>query len=90
MKQVHCIVMGKVQNVQFREYVYKYARAFALRGAVANLPNGSVEVYAQGDEDNIERLIEKMRKGPFLSKVMDVQVEWQEPTGTFEGFEIVY
>lgn len=90
IKEIHCIVKGKVQGVAYRFFVARHAKHLALVGYVRNAPNFTVEVLAQGFEDNLEKLIEHLHKGPFGSHVSDVEVEWREPTEEFEGFEIVY
>lgn len=90
MKRVHCIVTGKVQRVGFRDFVHTKARGLGLAGSVENTPSGAVEVYAQGEEDHLERLITHLHKGPFNAKVLAVQVEWVEPEEGLSGFDIIY
>ena len=61
-----------------------------LKGFVRNLDGGSVEVIAQGPREKLENLIEYLHKGPFLARVLRVDVDWREPRETFDGFKIVY
>ena len=90
MDEFRAVVSGRVQMVSYRAFVQKHAQYLALRGSVRNLPNGNVEVVAQGYRDNLEKLLERMRKGPFMAQVNDVRVEWRDPQKQFDGFEIVY
>lgn len=88
--EVRCVVSGKVQGVFYRDFVVKHARHLALTGTVKNLPNFKVEVVAQGYEDKLQKLVEHLHKGPFLSKVSGVEVEWREPSGDFQGFTVEF
>ncbi|MBI4067814.1 acylphosphatase [Candidatus Kaiserbacteria bacterium] len=90
MQEIHCIVKGRVQMVMYRDFVQRKARGLRLAGIVRNLDNGTVEVVAQGNKEDLERLVEKLRKGPLLARVDDVRVEWQEPTQSFDGFKIIF
>lgn len=76
--------------VMFRDFIKRHALSLGLRGTVENLDDGSVEVIAQGMEEKLEKLIEKLHKGPFLARVIRVDVTWREPQGDFTGFTIVY
>jgi len=81
------IVKGRVQGVGFRYFTHRIAQELGVRGWVKNLPNGTVEVYAEGDEDPIEQLLTGIKKGPFLGLVEDVEVGEVEPEG-YQGFSI--
>lgn len=88
--EIRCIVKGKVQGVMYRDYVARHARHLAIVGSVRNLPNFTVEIIAQGYEDKLQKLLEYIRKGPFLARVSDAAVEWREPSSAFESFDIVF
>ncbi|MEK7509921.1 MAG: acylphosphatase [Patescibacteria group bacterium] len=90
MAEFRAIVSGRVQMVMYRDFVTRKARRLALTGFVRNLTNGTVEVVAQGYEDNLQKLIEYLHKGPFLAKVAHVQIEWRDPQKHFDSFGIVY
>ena len=74
----------------FRDFVCRHARRLSLKGYVRNMPDSTLEVVAQGNRDNLEKLIACLNKGPFLARVTSVDVEWQEPIGTHDSFEIVF
>ena len=90
MQEIKAKISGKVQMVMFRDFVQRHSRSLGLRGTVENLDDGSMEVIAQGSEEKLEKLIERLHKGPFLARVIRVDVEWREPKEDFGGFTILY
>lgn len=85
---VKLIVKGLVQGVGFRYFVYRHASRLGLRGYVRNLPNGDVEIVANGERGMIEELIKEVKVGPRAAHVRDVKVEWCEPDLQYQGFDI--
>lgn len=75
----HCLVRGRVQGVGFRWFVRRCALENRVRGWCANLPDGRVEVLAEGDGEGIDTLIAALRRGPPASRVEEVIVEAGEP-----------
>lgn len=74
-------VRGRVQGVGYRAFVAHAARAEGLGGWVANLPDGSVEAWAEGDAEALARLEWRLWQGPPLARVEDVATEDVVPTG---------
>ena len=72
------IIHGMVQGVGYRKFVEKEARKLELSGWVQNLQNGTVEVNAIGEKENLEELIEYCKKGTFLAQVEKIDVTWGE------------
>ncbi|MEW6143262.1 MAG: acylphosphatase [Chloroflexota bacterium] len=88
---LHAVVHGKVQGVYFRAFVEDVAIALGLTGRVRNLSSGvEVEVEAEGDEDKLRKLEERLRTGTTRSRVDRVDVEWLEPTGRYSDFRVSY
>ena len=85
---LHIIVQGRVQGVYFRAYTQKQAQALKLLGFVRNLPNGDVEIVAQGAYDALQQLLKWCHRGPLLAKVVEVKVDDYQGHETFESFEI--
>jgi len=83
-------VYGDVQGVGYRSWTVRRARRMGLTGLVRNEPDGSVVVIVEGEEGDIESLIEECRRGPPLARVEKVDVEWQEYKGEYSDFEIEY
>ena len=79
------LVTGRVQGVFFRISTRDVAVQLSLTGYVKNLPDGSVEVVACGQSDEIDRLAAWLREGPRMASVASVDdeaVEFRE----FDGF----
>ena len=66
------IVSGRVQGVGFRAFVADAARAEGLAGWVKNLPDGRVEVHAEGDAEALARFEWRLWQGPAMARVDDV------------------
>jgi acylphosphatase len=81
-------ISGVVQGVGFRYFVYMNSKAFGVKGYVRNLPDGSVEVRAEGPRGLIEDFIGTVRVGPRLSNVTGLSVEWMKCEGIYTTFEI--
>lgn len=77
-KEIDCIVRGKVQEVGYRIFAKKQADTLGLVGFVQNEEDGTVNVVAQGSQENLEKLVEHLRKGPYFSRVDEVLVEWSD------------
>jgi acylphosphatase len=75
------IVSGRVQGVFFRDTCRREANRLGVSGSAANLPDGTVEVVAEGDEDAVESLIAWCRSGPDYASVDSVDVTDVKPTG---------
>lgn len=75
------IVTGEVQGVFFRAHVADAADAAGVAGWAANLPDGSVEVHAEGDPDGVEAVLRAARTGSPRSSVADVRVREVPPEG---------
>lgn len=67
------LVIGRVQGVGFRWFVQRRADALGLQGWVRNLPDGRVEVVAEGNEAAITALDAALRAGPRLASVQRVE-----------------
>ncbi len=87
MSARRAVVRGRVQGVGFRFFAERAARELGVHGWVRNLPDGSVETLAEGDEAAVGRYIERLRQGPRLSRVDAVDV-LAEPAQGFASFEI--
>jgi acylphosphatase len=79
-------VSGRVQGVGFRYWVRQEAGSLALTGSATNLPDGRVEVVADGARDRCEALLAVLRSPGTPGQVSDVAVTWSdvdEESGTF-------
>ena len=86
--RAHVWVKGRVQAVGFRAHVEAAARQAGVAGWVRNVGHDTVEAVAEGEGAQVERFIERMKRGPIASRVDEARVEWESATGDFLGFEV--
>jgi acylphosphatase len=75
------IVHGRVQGVFFRRYTDVTAKELSVSGWVRNQPDGTVEVWAEGPKDRLEKLAAWLKQGPPSAVVRRVELSWHEPKG---------
>ncbi len=91
LASVHAIVYGRVQGVFFRAFVYEQATELGLTGHVRNLGDReAVEVQAEGERKQLEKLIDYLKVGPPAARVEKVVTNWSEYTGNYSRFSIRY
>jgi len=88
MKTYHYTISGWVQGVAFRHYTVREAEKCGISGSVRNLPNGDVEVFAQGDEVRIAQFESFLHIGPRTARVERFEKEVFDGTEIFGGFDI--
>lgn len=88
--RIHLYISGIVQGVFFRSHTRNVARSLDITGWVRNLPDGRVEVVAEGSEGKVLQFVEWCHKGPDIASVKHVEVHWEDATGEFSHFEIRY
>lgn len=81
-------VFGKVQGVWFRAATREQALMLGLSGYAVNLPDGSVQVQAQGSVEALGRLEQWLQHGPALARVSRVESVEIELKPSEPGFEI--
>ncbi|MEM3938671.1 MAG: acylphosphatase [Saccharolobus sp.] len=87
LKRLQARVYGFVQGVGFRKFVQIHALRLGIKGYAKNLPDGSVEVVAEGHEEALNKLLQYLRGGPPLADVEKVEYVFTEYKGEFEDFE---
>jgi acylphosphatase len=88
-KAVRAIVKGRVQGVWYRAHTEKKARELGVAGFVRNLPDGTVEVFAEGAPGRVDCLVDWTWIGSPLSSVTAVEIE-DRPAGQLASFETRY
>jgi acylphosphatase len=81
------LISGRVQGVWFRDSLRRLAASLGVAGWARNRPDGSVELWAEGPADAVERLIEYAREGPPRASVEHLEVQPQPPAG-LDRFEV--
>ena len=94
MADVSCLsvtVYGRVQGVYYRYFVRNIARELGLKGYVRNLASGNaVEVQAEGEKQQLNKLLEQLKVGPAGARVERVEADWSDYSGRFDDFGVRY
>jgi acylphosphatase len=88
VKAVKIIVHGIVQGVFYRQSTQEMASSLNVNGTVRNCDDGTVEIYAEGNATDVDKLIEWCRIGPRRAKVTKVELENVDAKNV-RGFRIV-
>jgi acylphosphatase len=89
MRRIRAIVSGRVQGVAYRASTEAKARQLGLAGWVRNLPDGRVELEAEGPPEQVAALVTWCHHGPPSARVDQVAVEELAPKGD-EDFDVRY
>lgn len=87
-RRVHARVRGRVQGVGYRASTQHEATRLGLRGWVANQPDGSVALEAEGPASAVAALLAWCARGPSLARVDGVDTDELAPTGADAAFAI--
>ena len=88
--QLFVLISGKVQGVGFRNFTQMNAKQLGINGYAKNLPNGKVEVVAEGDKSQLDALVALLKKGPRFARVDSLEVDERPFTGEYKTFGIRY
>jgi len=88
--RAHVLVRGYVQGVFFRYETRTKATQHKVTGWVKNLRDGRVEAVFEGEKEAVEAMIDFCRHGPPGATVTGVDVLWEQPTGEFDRFRVLY
>jgi acylphosphatase len=81
-------VIGRVQGVGFRFFTERVAEEVGVSGYVMNCTDGSVEVMAEGERNNLKELLWQLNQGPRGALVEKVEETWGPYTGRFSEFTV--
>ncbi len=88
MKKVKVFIIGRVQGVGFRAFCRHKAEKLGINGWVRNAHNGGVEAVFEGNEEQVNQMVEWCWQGPPLAQVSDVKIEEEKPEG-FKDFKVI-
>ncbi|MCY4566897.1 MAG: acylphosphatase [Candidatus Poribacteria bacterium] len=88
--QLFVLITGKVQGVGFRNFTQMNAKQLGINGYAKNLPNGKVEVVAEGDKSQLDALIALLKVGPRYARVDSLHVDERPFTAEYKTFGIRY
>ena len=85
----HIVIIGKVQGVGFRYWLYKAAIQRNIDGWVRNKISGEVEALLIGNDAEINNLIKLCKKGPPSSEVIKIKVQNYQKEYLKKSFDII-
>ena len=88
MRRAIIHIFGKVHGVFFRQNTLNKANQLGLKGYVKNLDDGSVEIIAEGSEEQIDELVGFFRSNPGEAEVENLVIRYELYKSEFDKFEI--
>ena len=88
--RVRVFVKGKVQGVFFRQALKVKAIQNGVFGWVRNLDDGRVEAVLEGNEENVNTLVEWCHGGPANARVEEVDIRNEKYSNEFSKFDVLY
>ena len=86
--RVKLIIKGIVQGVNFRYYTQRQAIKCNVTGWVRNLHDGSVAAVFEGEEQDVETMVQWCRHGPPSAQVTELIVQPEEYREEFSSFSV--
>ena len=88
-ERVTNLYSGHVQGIGFRYAVKRLTTSFEVTGTVRNLPDGRVELAAEGAKEELEAFLEAVRDSDVGRFIRQGPARWSEAQNEFRGFEII-
>ena len=88
-KSVRLYIEGTVQGVLFRSFVKENAEKNDIHGFVRNLEDGRIEIFIEGDNEKVDRMVEICKKGPKHAQIRKVEEKAEKFQG-FKDFKILH
>lgn len=89
-KRLHLLLEGHVQGVGFRYTTCDLGLKFCVKGFVRNLPDGNVEIVAEGDERVLGDFWAALRRNSVYRHVTRANITWAAAEGRAKDFTISY
>lgn len=88
-KSIRLYINGTVQGVFFRDFIKTEADKLDLKGFVRNLDDGRVEVFLEGPQENLDKMVEISKVGPKHAQIRTVEVK-EEKFQDFKVFKVLH
>ena len=88
-KSVRLYIKGVVQGVFFRSFIKENAERYNVKGFIRNLEDGRIEIFLEGNSDDVNKMIELAKKGPKHSQIKEVEIK-PERFQDFKSFKILH
>lgn len=87
-EEMHAVVHGSVHGVGFRATAKQYADRMQLTGYVRNLPDGTVEICAQGEKKRLEELLALLQSAFGAEYIRYIDVSFHKIEKNYPHFQI--
>jgi len=88
-KSVRLYITGTVQGIFFRAFIKENAERHNVKGFTRNLEDGRIEIFLEGDSENVEKMIQLCKKGPRHSQIKKIE-EKPERFQNFKTFKVLH
>lgn len=88
-KALRLYISGTVQGIFFRRFIKDNADKNNVFGFVRNLEDGRIEVFLEGEKENVDNMAAICKRGPAHSNLRKVE-EKEEKLQDFKEFKIMY
>ncbi len=88
-KSVRIYLTGIVQGVFFREFIKENAERNDVKGFVRNLEDGRIEIFLEGDTNNVDKMVELCQKGPKHAQISNLEIKDEKFHGLKE-FKVLH
>lgn len=88
-KSIRLYISGTVQGMFFRGFVKENAEKYNVKGFVRNLDDGRVEIFLEGDNKDVEKVVELCKKGPKHAEIRSIEFK-EERFQDFKTFKILH
>jgi len=88
-KSVRLYITGTVQGIFFRAFVKENAEKYNIKGFTRNLEDSRVEVFLEGDANEVNKMMEICKKGPKHAKIDDIEIKDERFQG-FKEFKVLH
>ena len=86
MKKVTLYISGNVQRVGYRAKIISIATSSGIKGFIQNLPDARVKIISQGEQSELDKLIQDINISNSLINVTNIKQEYSTPSEDYEGF----
>ena len=88
-KSLRLYIQGTVQEIFFKSFIKENAERYNVKGFTRNLEDGRIEVFLEGNTDEVNTMVEVCKKGPKHSQIKNVEIN-QEKFQDFETFKVLH
>ncbi len=88
-KSLRLYIQGTVQEIFFKSFIKENAERYNVKGFTRNLEDGRIEVFLEGNTDEVNTMVEVCKKGPKHSQIKNVEIH-QEKFQDFKTFKVLH